>query len=264
MPELTAVDWEVEVGGWDLRRILRFDVFSARQSPIDLAEIELDPEGGLPAGAFAKGDSVVIRQGYAGLGAWTVFAGTVADIEDRKTLTLHCRDRMQVLAETKLSQTFRRVGPQEVLTWMLERAGIDDFRLSARSCVPRDFVVAGEAVTAVVRRLQQTWGLQDYSFYMDPDGPLWWAAWEETDRYQQIEAPVLEYGENIIDNRVLSATQGVVTTYAMPWIRHSDRVVLRDRRYWPADQVVRVERAQYHQGPQKARMTLEWALPKAS
>lgn len=262
--ELTAVDWEVEVGSWQVRRILRFDVFSSRQSPVDLAEVELDLDVGFPAGAFAKGDKVTIRQGYAGLGTWTVFAGKVADIEDRKSLVLHCRDRMQTLAETPLTQTFTRVTPQEVVTWLLERAGVSDFRLTTRRLPQRDFVVAGEPVTAAIRRVGQTWGLRDFSFYMDPDGPLWWAAWEETDRYQQIEAPVLEYGANILDNRVLSAAQGVVTTYALPWVRHSDRVVLRDRRYWSTDQVVRVERVQLHQERQKARMTLEWVLPKAS
>lgn len=254
----------ITVGAWRVNRLKRFDVFSSRINPSDLGEIETE-RASFPLGSVLKGDKVLIHQGYRESGIWLIFGGTVDDVvPDSKTVVITCQDGMKPLKGTNLTQVFTSVLPGEVFTFGLGRAGITSFRLSTQTvnCVPR-FVCAGEPATAAFKRVNRTWGLEDWAFYFEPEGGFWWGPWEESDRYtQQTEIPVLEYGQNILEHEPRDSNQkGVLETIALPFLRHSHRIKIRDRRFFSSEQVARIDRVHYHHGEKKARLRIEWSLP---
>lgn len=265
LPYVTPV-WAIEIGDWVVRRLVRFDVCSSRISPVDVAEIEVDRIG-FPLVDVGKGDPVKIWQGYREHGLWQIFGGTVQDIIPGKTVVVSCHDAMRDLSGVRLSQSYTSIVPQEIIRSALAKANVTRYRISARVLPPRrQFVALGESVTEILKRVNRTWSLEDWSFYFDPEGEFWWGPWEESDRYlKQGDLTVLALGQNLLDHQVQKDEQeGVFETVAMPWLRHSHRVVLRDGRFWSGDKTVRLDRIHYHHSKEKARFRAEWSLPKAS
>lgn len=263
MFSLIAPAWSVQIAGLGFTRIKRFDVISGRTSPVDLAEVLLPAEG-VPLSEVKKGAAVEIRQGYesGGAGVTLIFAGSAHDVQVRgKEIMVQCRDRMQRLAETKVSQSFVRVAPQEVIAFCLERAGVDDYRLSGQRLMQRPSFVAQGPVTEVLRAVGRTWGITHFASWFDPEGTFNWMPMEESDRYLAEDLTILEYGENVLENRLLEdGDAGELDAFSMPWLRHTQRAILRDRRIWQDDQVVVLDQVHYHQSNEKARSFIRWRL----
>lgn len=258
MGEYISPTWEIEIGGYTVQKITRFDVFSSRRAPVDLAEVEL-PRPGLPAD-LSPGDRLVIRQGYREKGLWLIFDGEIERVEPRSVTTVvYAQDQGAKLKRTELSQHFRQVQPRQVVQACLAKAGVAVYRLSTRSMPPKDFVAAGNCLE-VLRRVNLAWGL-DWEYYFEPEGEFWWGPWQESPRSRKDERTKLEYGANILEpSRVEDGGErGVITTFALPWIRHSHRVVIADPRHFAEPVEARVERCHYHHDANKARLTIEWS-----
>lgn len=263
MFSLIAPVWSVTISGLEFARIKRFDVISSRTSPVDVAEILLPAEG-VPLSEVTTGAVLEIRQGYesGGAGVTLVFSGAVHEVQARgKEVLVLARDRMQRLAQMEVAQTFVRVAPQEVIAFCLERAGVDDYRLSGQRLPQRPSFVARGPVTEILRAVGRTWGITHFAAWFDPEGTFHWMPVEESERYLAEDLTILEYGENVLDNRLVGDGQaGELEAFSMPWLRHSQRAILRDRRVWTDDQVVLLDQVHYHQSDEKARSYIRWRL----
>lgn len=262
MSEYISPAWDIEIGPYTVQKMTRFDVVSSRQAPIDLAEVEL-PNAGLPAD-IAAGDRVRISQGYREKGLWLIFDGEIARLEPRSTTTMiFAQDQGVKLKRTEFSQTFIQVQPRAIIQQGLQKAGVTAYRLSSKALPPRPSFVASGNCLEVFKRVNMTWGL-DWAYYFEPEGEFYWGPWEESPRYEQTELTRLEYGVNILEpTRVENGGErGLITTFAMPWIRHSHRVIIVDPRHFAEPVEARVERCHYHHDAQKARLTLEWSRGK--
>lgn len=258
MIEYISPFYRVEIGNWKVLKAHRFDVYSGRATPVDLAEIELAE---VPPGAIQKGMAVNIWQGYREKGLWQIFSGSVVDLSAQKALTIYCKDQAERLRTTFITQAFSDIIPQEIVKFCLQRAGVTNYRLSARSFTPRHaFVVSGKNVLNVLRLVSQTWGLDDFSWYFSPEGDFYWGPWEESGRQQQGEMVILEYGKNIIDLKPSDYGTGELTTIALPFLRHSHLIRIRDQRFWKREVTARIERIHYHHGQKEARTKLEWRI----
>lgn len=261
MSEYISPAWGIEIGPYTAQKITRFDVLSSRQAPLDLAEVEL-PKAGLPAD-IAAGDRVRISQGYREKGLWLIFDGEIARLEPRSTTTLlFAQDQGAKLRRTDFSQAFVQAQPRAIIQRGLQKAGVTNYRLGSKILPPKSFVAAGNCLD-VFRRVNAAWGL-DWAYYFEPEGEFCWGPWEESPRYQQTKITKLEYGVNILEpTRAENYGQrGLITTFAMPWIRHSHRVIVVDPRHFTGAAEARVERCHYHHDAKKARLTLEWSLGK--
>jgi len=262
MSEYISPIWDIEIGSYTVQKITRFDVFSSRQAPLDLAEVEL-PKAGLPTDVDA-GTRVRISQGYREKGMWLIFDGEIERMEPRSvTTTIFAQDQGGKLKRTPFSQTFIQIEPRAIFQHGLQKAGIMAYKLSSKPLPPKASFVAGGNCLEVFKRVNAAWGL-DWAYYFEPEGEFYWGPWEESPRYLQAELTKLEYGVNILEpTRVEEGgRRGLITTFAMPWIRHSHRVIILDHRHFVDPIEVRVERCHYHHDAQKARLTLEWSRGK--
>lgn len=261
MSEYIFPAWGIEIGPYTAQKMTRFDVFSSRQAPLDLAEVEL-PKAGLPADV-AAGARIRISQGYREKKLWLIFDGEIDRLEPRSTTLIFAQDQGAKLKRTDFSQTFVQVQPGAVVQRGLQKAGITAYRLSSKTLPPKASFVASGNCLDVFMRVNAAWSL-DWAYYFEPEGEFFWGPWEESSRYRQAEITRLEYGVNILEpTRVENGGQrGLITTFAMPWIRHSHRVIIVDPRHFTEPVEARVERCHYHHDAQKARLTLEWSLGK--
>ncbi|MCR4443480.1 MAG: hypothetical protein NUV48_15205 [Peptococcaceae bacterium] len=251
--------WNIDIGTWTVTNMTRFDVFSARLSPTDRAEIEFTRKG-FPYSNITKGQKISMCQGYLGRGLWRIFSGKVTDVVPQgKAVTVLAQDLMQDL-KVKISRAFVSPVPQDIIKFGLSVAGVTNYQLSSQVFQPKPgFIAANESFVGVIKRVNSTWSIPEWGFYFDPEEKFYWGPWEESDRYLQSKLPVLEYGQNILSHRLLeSGTQGELETIALPFLRHSHRVKIIDPRYWNQPQVVRLEKVHYHHSA-KARMKIEWA-----
>lgn len=250
--------WSITIGNYKVEKMVSFDVFSARKSPTDHAEIKLPLEG-LDLNSIKKDDQVIIHQGYREQGLWRIFKGTVDNIEpDKESVMVFASDQMKKLKK-KISKAFIQVSPQEIIKYGLMAAGVDNYILGSSSFPPLPgFTAANESVISLFKRINKSWkALEDWDFYFEPEDIFYWGPWEESPRYRQNSWPKLQYGINIISHNLISDTKGIIEIPVLPYLRHSHRIKIQDPRYWPGEKEVRIERVKYHHST-KARMELEW------
>jgi hypothetical protein len=253
---------QVLVNGVAMASVATCVVVSDRAAPIDRAEVALDRDVSASA-RVAEGDAVTVGMGFRGAALLRVFGGKVYSLEPGRLVTLTCLDRMRDLAGVRIKQAWRNVTPQEVITWCLERAGVDAYSLGSRAASAQrrhHFLAADEPLPDVLRRVKEAWGL-DWDQYADPAGAVHFLPWEESER--ALIAPVLnlQYGVNLLALEPRPQGTGIAETYLAPWVMHSHRITIRDDRLWGAEVTARVERATHTIDPQKGgRTRLEWTL----
>lgn len=258
MLPFVAPVFEVRIGQYVVRKVESFGVRSSAFTPVDVAEITVAPE--VPVNA---GDPVEIWQGYRERGMWLVFRGEARSVEPAGRGTkVSCRDGMGRLAGVAITQSFVHALPDAVVGYCLAKAGVQRARLGRARAAPRNFVASGESVLEVVRRVNRLWGL-DWPYYLEPEGEFVWMPLEQTPRYQAAAGIVLEYGRSILAH-IVRGNEGVLETIAVPWVRHSMRLVVRDPRYWEGERTVLAAAVLYRYGQGKARTVIEWRLPQTS
>ncbi|MCL4514156.1 MAG: hypothetical protein M1379_00955 [Firmicutes bacterium] len=259
MLEYISPYYEIKIGPYLVQKAKRIDVFSDYQSPIDRAEMALDAQG-VKTGAIIKGMPVEIREGYREKGLWNVFTGTVADVSWQRAVTIYARNQMEALKDTKITKTFVDVTPAEIIKYCLAKAGVAAFKLTAKALPKRHaFVVHEIDIIGVIRLISQTWQLDGWTYYFEPEGEFFWGTWEESPRYQQKEVVVFEYGKNIIDLKPSDQETGQLQTVILPFLRHSHVIRIRDQRFWQKEVPAKIEGVNHHQG-EKARTWLEWRI----
>lgn len=262
MFEYISPTFEVNIGQFSFRKVKDFRVFSSRINPIDRAEIDLDTEE-TPTSSIAKDQPVEIWQGYREKGLWDIFSGTVQDVSPARIVTVYCKDAMEKLRKTKITQSFRNVRPQEIVNYALGKAGMTRAVICSRSLPQKhSFIVSGKNGIETLKLVNQSWGLDDWRFYTEPDGEFYWGPWEESKRYQQGEIVTLEYGKSLLELTPSDEETGTLTTIALPFVRHSELIRIIDGRFWDREVTARVERITYLHGS-KARTRIEWRILKS-
>lgn len=261
MFEYISPCFEVQIGGTVYRNIENFNVYSSRINPIDHSEINIDITG-IPVNAIQKDQPVEIWHGYREHGLWQIFSGKVADTSYKRVISVYCKDTMEQLRSKTITKSFVNVQPQEIIKFVLLAAGITKFTISAKNLPPKhSFIVAGKNGVEVIKLVNRSWDLNDWCFYCEPDGEFYWGPWEESKRYLQQEIITLEYGKNILDLKPSDEETGTLKTIALPFLRHSELIKIKDSRYWSQEVTARIERIQYQHGIQ-VRTFIEWRILK--
>lgn len=251
------------LNGLELPVVVSLEVAGDRAAPIGRAVVTLDRD--VPGVAEAKeGDSVSIALGFRGANLFPVFAGRVGGVEPARLVTLTCFDRMHELARTRIHQAWLNADVREIVTWCMERAGVNahDLVLSAAE-PPRQhhFVAANETVLEVLRRITETWSL-DWNYFADSAGKIYFLPWAEVPWAQGESMLTLEYAQNLTVLEPRSGGRGLAETLLAPWLRHSAWMTLSDERLWGRrNMAVRCERVTHLVDRKKGgRTRIEWTL----
>ncbi|MGE5606889.1 MAG: hypothetical protein ACM3YE_14530 [Bacteroidota bacterium] len=257
--EFIAPYHRVNIGDFTVKRLDSLEIVSSRINPCDLARISLDclevnPED------FHKDDPVNVSLGYQEIGTWKVFDGFVQDPSKKRIIDLFCKDRMVRLG-AKITKTFVNATPQEIISFGLRAAGIDQFILSSRYLNQRHLFVAKDiTVIDLIKLVNRTWNLDDWAFYFEPEGTFYWGPWEESERYKRGALTVFEYGKNIINLDPSDEETGTLETILLPFLRHSTLIKIQDSRFWRRSVIARIERIRFRIEKTKTRSFIEWRI----
>lgn len=261
MYEYIAPYVSAQIGPWITMKPISVDVFSSRMNPIDTATIELPAEG-MGSADFTKGMPVAISMGYREKGVWPVFSGTVMDVSANRVIRIMAKDQMETLRQTKITKSFVDAGPREIIKYSLLYAGIEDYQLSEK-ILPRrhHYISKALSVIQLINQINRTWELDDWNFYFEPEGTLYWGPWSESPRYNAGQpVATLEYGVSLLDLKPADNGTGTASTFLLPFLRHSQIVILRDRRFWSKEVLARIERIHYGHGEKSTELNFEWKI----
>ncbi|MCM0757342.1 hypothetical protein M7775_02010 [Sporomusa sphaeroides DSM 2875] len=264
MYEYIAPYVSVQIGPWATTKTVSVEVHSSRINPIDTANIVIPTEG-IGTADITKGMPVEIHMGYREKGLWPVLSGKVMDVSTSRVIQVQAKDSMETLRQTRITKAFVDAVPREIIKYALLTAGIESHILNDK-ILPRRHHYVSKALTVIqlINHINRTWALEDYAYYFEPDGQFYWGPWEESPRYNGGQ-PVgtLEYGVSILDLVPSDESTGTLKTFLLPWINHSELLILRDTRFWSAEVLVRIERVQYSLGAAGTEMNLEWKILKS-
>ncbi|MDR3561911.1 MAG: hypothetical protein P4N59_10820 [Negativicutes bacterium] len=260
MFEYVAPYATVAVGPWVTNKTSQIQVFSSRINALDTATISI-PSEGVELGSITKGMPVSVEMGYREKGLWPTFSGKVFDVSSGRTVDLYCKDHMEDLRTTFITQTFVNASPQDIVKYGLIKAGVTDFQLGSTQLAKRHhFVASNLNVIQLIKMVNRTWNLTDWAFYFEPAGQFSWGPWEESSRYNNgLPVAILEYGKNLLDLEPSDQDYGTLKTFSLPFIQHSNLLLLRDQRFWDRDVTVRIERIEYLHS-ETTEMTIEWRI----
>ena len=155
--ELFYPEISVAIGSYALQKGIEVEVYSDQNSYFDWAKVRFTPEFQENISVNEKEPGTVML-GYNGV-LDTVFEGYVSGpysgggYMDEIVL----KDKMLLLEETVISNTFLDVTPQEIISYCLAQAGVTEAKLSAEIYQPRAVVpISQKNVIAVIKEVGTT------------------------------------------------------------------------------------------------------------
>lgn len=263
MYEYIAPFVNVTVGPWTTNKTGKVKVISSSINPVDTAEISIPAEG-VEVSSIVKDMNVITFMGYREKGTWPVFAGKVFDISWGRNVIIYAKDMMEFLKKTTITKSFVDASPQEIVKYALMKVGISNFTLdNTQLPLKHHFVVKNLNVIQLIKYINQSWGL-DWKYYFEPEGNFYWGSWKKSNRYNG-GSPIatLEYGISLLELKPSDKETGTLKTFLLPFIRHSQIVILRDSRFWDNEVLVKIERITYEHGEGRTGVEAQWRILKS-
>ncbi|WP_427340601.1 hypothetical protein [Caloranaerobacter sp. DY30410] len=209
----------VQIGTYFIRAGIALDVYSSKESYFDWAKIRFTDKI-VEKMVFNKMDPVKIYLGYSeendivfdGYIKRTVNTGNVSNDE------IIAKDEMIKLEETKITQTFLNISPQEIIKYGLDEAGIQNYELKSQIFAKKPAIPVYEKnIIQLIEEVHRYWNIKEY-FYFDRDKKFYWGTKPKQDKVYEFQ-----YGENII-NLTFENGFWVIETISFPYIKHSHNI----------------------------------------
>ncbi|WP_270815164.1 serine/arginine repetitive matrix protein 2 [Hungatella effluvii] len=215
--ELFYPEIGVQIGSYALKKGIEIETQSDRDSYFDWARIRFTPEFQEHIQA-AKKEEGSVYLGYDGI-MEEVFQGYVMQPYNTGSGIdeILLKDRMILLEETSISETFMDATPQEIIQYCLTAAGVMDYSLSGEIYQPKKVIpISRKPVIAILKEVNSLWGIRNPFFFSG--GVFYWGTAPKQEKIYSFE-----YGVNIISlSRVLG--EWVLETISAPFIKHSHRI----------------------------------------
>lgn len=215
--ELFYPEIGVQIGRYSLKRGIRIEICSDRDSYFDWAEICFTPEF-QEAIETGRRESASIYLGYNEI-MEEVFTGFVSQPYNHGSGMdkILLKDSMIFLEDIIITETFMDATPQEIIEYCLKLAGITEYKLTDQPYQPKKVLpISSKNVIAVLSEINSIWGLKNKFFFLG--GIFYWGRVPEQDKIYHFE-----FGVNILS---LSKMFGCwrIETISTPFIRHSQKI----------------------------------------
>lgn len=205
------------VGPYTFCQGIEIEVYSAKSSYFDWAKVRFTGEYRDNI-SVSRNEPASIQLGYDGV-LDDVFTGYVAAPYDGGTwgneITL--KDEMLVLEHTIINETFQDTTPQEIITFILAKAGFSKKRLSAKGYPARKVVsIKRQNAIQAIETIHAAWRIKVPFFFSG--GTFYW-----DEQPEQKNVYTFEYGVNILGlNRIGGVWE--LETVSAPFVKHSHKI----------------------------------------
>lgn len=206
-----------KAGPYTFHQGVEIEVHSAKSSYFDWAKIRFTGEYQTKI-SVSKNDPASIQLGYEGI-LDDVFTGYVAASYNSgawaNEITL--KDEMMILENTIINDTFLDTTPQEIISYILGKAGFTKTRLSPKGYPTRKVLpIRRQNAVQAIHAVHAAWRVNVPFFF---SGGVFY--WDEQPEQKKIYT--FEYGVNILG---LNRAGGVweLETVSAPFVRHSHKI----------------------------------------
>ena len=217
--ELYYPEIEVRAGSYSFKEGIEIEVSSAKGSYCDWAKIRFTgpfrEKIALPrrtTASIALAFGRVLEPGLSGYVDKPAGSGTNAHERCLKDETL-------LLEDTVIHDTFLSTTPQELIAFLLAKAGITRMKLSPKSYpVRKTLPIRQQNAVQAIHTVNAAWGIKPHFFF---SGGVFF--WDETPEQKKIYT--FQYGVNILAlNRVNGLWE--LETVSVPFVKHSHKINL--------------------------------------
>lgn len=215
--ELFYPEINVNIGPYILRKGIEIEVYSSQNSYYDWAKIRFTQKINEKI-TISKKQEAFIELGYNEKFD-KVFQGYVTKpINEGSYINeIILKDAMLLLEETEITNTFLDATPQEILRYCLNKAGVNNIKISSNIYSRKKITpIFKKNVIAVINEIHSIWKIKEQFFFSN--GTFYWG--EKPDQKKVYE---FEYAENIISLQ-LSGGMWELETVSAPFIKHSHKI----------------------------------------
>ena len=207
-------------GPYSFEQGIEIEVFSAKSSYFDWAKIRFTGQF-QPKITLNRKDPAAIQLGYNGV-LDDAFTGYVAKPYDGGAYAneVNLKDEMLILEETIINDTFLDTTPQEIITFILAKAGLSSMKLASKVYQTRKKVsIRQQNAVQAINTVNAAWGVKVPFFFSG--GVFYW-----DEKPEQKKIYTFEYGVNILNlNRVGGVWE--LETVSAPFVKHSHKIAVK-------------------------------------
>lgn len=209
-----------QAGSYSFTQGIEIEVFSAKSSYFDWAKIRFTGQF-QPKITLNKSDPAAIQLGYNGV-LDDVFTGYVSKPYDGGAYAneVNLKDEMLILEGTIINDTFLDTTPQEIITFILAKAGLSSMKLASTVYQTRKKVsIWQQNAVQAINTVNAAWGVKVPFFFSG--GVFYW-----DEKPEQKKIYTFEYGVNILNlNRVGGVWE--LETVSAPFVKHSHKITIK-------------------------------------
>lgn len=205
-----------QVGPYSFDQGIEIEVFSSQEAYFDWAKVRFT-EQYQPNITLERKDAATIELGYSG-SFEEVFVGYVAQPYGGSfSNEINLKDEMLLLEETEINSTFLDTTPQEMISYFLAQAGIEEAKLSSQTYPTRKQVpIRKMNVIQAINAVHAAWGIKQKFFFSG--GVFYWG-----EKPEQAKVYSFEYGVNIL-NLDRMGGEWELETVSAPFVRHTHKI----------------------------------------
>ncbi len=209
----------VRAGPYCFNQGIEIEIHSAKSSYFSWAKIRFT-ENYHPKLILNRDTPATIQLGYHGI-LEDVFTGYIAAPYNQGSSIneIMMKDEMMKLENTMINDTFLDTTPQEMLAFILAKAGFTQMKLSTKVYpIRRMLPIKQQNAVQAIHTIHAAWGIRVPFFF---SGGIFY--WDEKPEQKKIYT--FTYGVNILS---LNRTGGIwkLETVSMPFIKHSHKIHL--------------------------------------
>lgn len=215
--ELFYPELIVNIGNYSFSEGIGIEVSSNKKVPYDWAKIHFTKEFRDNIILNSR-DKVSILLGYNGT-LEEVFSGNVTRSYNKAANEneIMIKDKMLLLEDVIITNTFMDVTPQEIVRYGLTKAGITEYKLSSTMYQAKKIVpIVQKNMVDVLKQINSIWGIDILSYFIK--GIFYWGEKPDQDKIFQFE-----YANNII-SLVRKSDLWELQSVALPFVQHSKKI----------------------------------------
>lgn len=212
--------FRVRIGEYEIQNGILVECFSSKKTCTDWCRIELAEEIAA-AIEFQDMAAATLEMGYDD-DFDTLITGYVKKNKNKNELFL--KDDMIFLQEIGIKATFLNVTPQDIIRYILTSASIQNYKLSQMEYGKKNiFTVNQKNGIQAITEVGAAWGIENEFYFQDKI--FYWG-----EKRKQEEIYTLEENETIMFLNQYG-DMWEAETIAIPWIHHSDNIIVKHNKY---------------------------------
>ena len=220
--KLITPEFKVNLKDYILTNGIEVSCFSSRETKCDWCKVELTSQLQKLI-SYEDFEPMEVQLGYDE-DYDTLISGYARRTGNDYWKEILIRDDMIKLERTEIKETFRYCEPQDILKYILNRAGIGNYEISQKSYGSKDVVTINtENGINAIKRINNIWEIENDFFFRNRK--FYWGC-----RPEQDVIYILREDENILSMRKYGELFEI-ETLGVPWIHHSQLIKVEHSKY---------------------------------